>query len=91
MQEIDSLDSGIYQHQETLENQEIQKKQEIQTFLSGISNSFFSLGSFIGPTLSGVFIDLLGGSTTGFAYNSVILQGLLVVTTMLHLVALRGG
>ena len=64
---------------------------EVQALVSGMFTSSFALGNFFGPTLSGVFYDQLGGGTAGFAYNTVILQALVVVTLGANFLAYLNG
>ena len=44
-------------------------------------------GNFLGPTMSGVFYEELGGDETGFSYNTVILQAMVVVMFFLNILA----
>lgn len=60
---------------------------EIQAVVSGLFTSAFALGNFLGPTLSGVLFDYLGGGKAGFASNSLIIQALIVLTLFLNILA----
>ena len=59
--------------------------------VTGMFASSFALGNFFGPTLSAIFLDAFGGGAEGFAYNSIILQALVVVTLGLNLLAYRSS
>jgi len=54
----------------------------VQAAVSGLFTSAFALGNFSGPTLSSLLFDKLGGGRTGFAFNSLIVQGLVVVVLL---------
>ena len=53
---------------------------ETQSVVSGLFTSAFAAGNFCGPTLSGILYDLVG-----FAYNSVVIQCLLMLVFSLNL------
>lgn len=60
---------------------------EIQAVVSGLFTSSFALGNFLGPTISGIIFDKMGGGKTGFACNSLVLQGLVVLVFVFNILA----
>ena len=54
---------------------------EVQTVISGLFTSFFALGNFTGPTLSGIIYEHLG-----FSYNCLVLQLIICLMVVLNTV-----
>ena len=53
---------------------------DTQAVVAGLFTSAFAAGNFFGPTISGVLYDVVG-----FSYNSLIIQCLLILFTVLNL------
>ena len=53
---------------------------DTQAVVAGLFTSAFAAGNFFGPTISGVLYDVVG-----FSYNSLIIQCLLILFTVMNL------